>query len=146
MNSLSFVALSIPLCGRVPPVHIGLLPISTQNLIELSRNSDIWRFYPRFVVPVFRLLFLTNEQGCHTSVTAAVEENLLSLAKDSALPTIYLQPYWNPQRNDQPISPVFETLGPFRGSVMTRPRLPVDVHGASYALWTVCDDLTCQTR
>eukprot|EP00521_Asterionellopsis_glacialis_P013172 CAMPEP_0195298134 /NCGR_PEP_ID=MMETSP0707-20130614/22870_1 /TAXON_ID=33640 /ORGANISM="Asterionellopsis glacialis, Strain CCMP134" /LENGTH=261 /DNA_ID=CAMNT_0040360135 /DNA_START=145 /DNA_END=927 /DNA_ORIENTATION=- len=33
-----------------------------------SVNSDIWRGYPRWIIPIFRMIYLTSKQGSSTSV------------------------------------------------------------------------------
>jgi len=80
-------------------------------------NSDIWRGKPRWMVPLFRLLYLTNRQGCQTSVAACVED----LPDD----VLYLQPYWQRSSKLTPWPPT-EMLGPFVGFQHVPPRLPSD--------------------
>ena len=90
---------------------------------------------PRFIIPIFRLVYLNNRQGSHTSIAAAV-------GQFETLP-LYLQPYWLPVQDMTPF-PLFEMLGPFEGSVVTKPRLPVKDRGAvaAGALWNACEELT----
>ena len=100
-----------------------------------SVNSDIWRGFPRFIIPIFRAIFLTTQQGSSCSVAAA------TLADDN-LP-LYLQPYWMPIRSKRTPHPIFETLGPYAGYVPTAPRLPAD--GGTFeaeALWRASEELT----
>jgi hypothetical protein len=79
------------------------------------------------------LIFLTNEQGCETSVAAAVGH----LPDDA----IYQQPLWMPFRG--PSFPAFEILGPFVGPTVTAPRLPDDGGSAAAdALWRASEELT----
>jgi len=99
-----------------------------------SVNSDIWRGFPRFVIPIFRMIFLTNRQGCSCSVAATIME-------DSNLP-LYLQPYWQPMRWRM-IHPLFETMGPYAGHVPVAPRLQAD--GGTFegeALWKASEDVS----
>jgi hypothetical protein len=56
---------------------------------------------------------------------------------------VYLQPYLRvPGTATKPMHPLFEMLGPFCGSVVTRPRLPLRSDVASAALWTACEVVT----
>ena len=110
-------------------------------------SSDIWRNYSRARQRLFRLLYLTPEQGCLTSVAAAVldwhdeEENGGAAAANRAL---YLQPYRLPgAKKDRAPFPLFEMLGPYKGYQATAPRLPKDGGvRASQALFEVCEELT----
>ena len=68
-------------------------------------NSDIWRNKPRWLVAIFRLLYLTSKQGSYTSVAAATE--------DFPLDVQYLQPYWLPKSMNMAFPPM-EMLGPFQ--------------------------------
>lgn len=64
----------------------------TYASFHFTRNSDIWRDYPRFLVSIFRWVYLTNLQGCQTSVVAA------TITKPAWLDSCpYLQPYWLPR-------------------------------------------------
>lgn len=104
--------------------------------------SDIWRNYSKLQQRLFRLLYLTPQQGCQTSVAAAVLDEFNSSSEDGM---IYLQPYRLPPRrnNDAPPFPMFEMLGPFMGYRETKPRLPVDGGvQASKSLFQVCEELT----
>jgi NAD(P)-dependent dehydrogenase (short-subunit alcohol dehydrogenase family) len=79
----------------------------TIDLIALSRlvcsflflpsimhsNSDIWRTFPRWIIPLFSLVYLNTRQGSHTSVAAAVGDFAdLQIRPNS--PVAYLQPYY----------------------------------------------------
>ena len=100
-----------------------------------SVNSDIWRGFPRFIIPLFRLAFLTTVQGSSCTVAAAT-------LPDDNLP-LYLQPYWMPVSTKHTPHPIFETLGPYAGYVPTRPRLADD--GGIFeaeALWRASEQLT----
>lgn len=101
-----------------------------------SVNSEIWRGFPRFIIPLFRLAFLTTSQGSSCSVAAAT-------LSDDDLP-LYLQPYWMPfSTSNRTPHPIFETLGPYAGYVPTAPRLPQD--GGFFeaeALWRASEQLT----
>ena len=114
----------------------------------MHSNSDIWRGFPRFMIFLFNLIYLSNRQGCQTSVAAAVDGSL----EDDVL---YLQPYkipgWYCRRTSTttksnilgvPFPPV-EALGPFLGSCPTEPRMFEDggVRAAA-ALWKTCEELT----
>jgi hypothetical protein len=98
---------------------------------SLNSNSDIWRAFPRWITRLFKLIYLTPEQGAATSVAAAV-----GVLPDHA---IYLQPYWLPFSHtnaNKPLFPLFEMLGPFVGAQVVRPRLPADGGiRAGAALW-----------
>jgi len=97
-------------------------------------NSDIWRDKPRWMMPLFRLLYLTNIQGCQTTVAACVED----LPDD----VIYLQPYWQ-RISERPPWPPTEMLGPYVGFQAVSPRLPVDGGILSAeALWRCSEDLS----
>eukprot|EP00545_Synedropsis_sp_CCMP1620_P014233 CAMPEP_0119020756 /NCGR_PEP_ID=MMETSP1176-20130426/24681_1 /TAXON_ID=265551 /ORGANISM="Synedropsis recta cf, Strain CCMP1620" /LENGTH=317 /DNA_ID=CAMNT_0006975229 /DNA_START=147 /DNA_END=1100 /DNA_ORIENTATION=+ len=104
-----------------------------------SVNSDIWRGFPRFIIPLFRMVFLTVQQGSSCSVAAVT----LSSSNDELLP-LYLQPYWMlPGSSTRTPHPVFETLGPYATYVPTAPRLPAD-GGAleADALWMASEEVT----
>ena len=118
-----------------------------------SRNSDIWRGYPKWLLkyvlgPLFRLLYLTPKEGSQTSLVAAVG----ILPPDA----IYIQPYWLPTKKKlyhehQSSSsfpfmytlplPLFEMLGLFIGYAITQPRLPQNVDYHSKTLWDVSEQL-----
>ena len=57
---------SLSRCFAVPLVCCSTL----RNILDI-RNSDIWRGYPRWLVFLFQLVYLTPRQGCRTSVLAA---------------------------------------------------------------------------
>ena len=101
-----------------------------------SVNSEIWRGFPRFIIPLFRLAFLTTSQGSSCTVAAAT-------LPDDELP-LYLQPYWMPySTTNRTPHPIFETLGPYAGYVPTAPRLAED--GGTLeaeALWRASEHLT----
>jgi NAD(P)-dependent dehydrogenase (short-subunit alcohol dehydrogenase family) len=103
--------------------------------------SDIWRNYSKLKQRLFRLLYLTPQQGCQTSVAASV------LDFDTS-DMLYLQPYRLPPRRNKsaPPFPMFEMLGPFMGYRETKTRLPHDGGvQASNSLFEVCEELTgCQ--
>jgi len=96
-------------------------------------NSDIWRGFPRWIIPIFSLLYINNAQGAFTSIAACLCDF------DSSV--IYLQPYWLPFPK-RPAFPPMEMLGPFVGYAATAPRLP-DMDGtAAAALWKVSEEVT----
>ena len=113
------------------------------------RNSDICRKLPRFIIPIFKLIYLNNQQGCRTSVIASV---LKTIPIDNNC--CYIQPYWLPGNDDinTTPSPIFETLGPYQGYRFTKPRLPSQCNSnhdnnsnqlsAQVALWKACEELT----
>eukprot|EP00568_Trieres_chinensis_P007220 CAMPEP_0183315914 /NCGR_PEP_ID=MMETSP0160_2-20130417/53196_1 /TAXON_ID=2839 ORGANISM="Odontella Sinensis, Strain Grunow 1884" /NCGR_SAMPLE_ID=MMETSP0160_2 /ASSEMBLY_ACC=CAM_ASM_000250 /LENGTH=425 /DNA_ID=CAMNT_0025481587 /DNA_START=67 /DNA_END=1344 /DNA_ORIENTATION=+ len=135
-----------------------------------SVNSDIWRNYSDFMLkyvvgPLFRVVYLDNEQGSRTSVAAAVGKLPLGAH--------YLQPYWQPwpiqhttskkslkqklsalsfHRSYRVQFPVFEMLGLYIGHAVTKARLPNDGKGGLFAsseLWKSSEKLvgygdTCQ--
>ena len=98
-------------------------------------NSDIWRALPRFLIPILGMIFLTTQQGSYCSVAAA-----LWSAPEKV---IYMSPYWQPF-NDRDLL-LCETLGPFVGWRVTKPRL---VAGGGVtdaeALWRAARDLTAK--
>eukprot|EP00559_Dactyliosolen_fragilissimus_P008012 CAMPEP_0184869938 /NCGR_PEP_ID=MMETSP0580-20130426/35881_1 /TAXON_ID=1118495 /ORGANISM="Dactyliosolen fragilissimus" /LENGTH=166 /DNA_ID=CAMNT_0027371769 /DNA_START=115 /DNA_END=615 /DNA_ORIENTATION=- len=120
-------------------------------------NSDIWRHmtFPepilKYIVrPIFRLIYLNNQQGSTTSIAAAV----------GRLPShaVYLQPYWQPRSSSSVFNskssfapsfqtwyalpfPLFEMLGPYVGFAITDPRLPRNTDDASLALWKASEEL-----
>lgn len=106
-------------------------------------NSDIWRDYPRLLDPVHRLLYLTNEQGCRTSVAACVLEDI---PDNTLFP--YLQPYWqlfdSSSNISSPLFPALELVGPYQGYRWTAPRVPAGDEGraAAQALWRASNELT----
>ena len=102
-------------------------------------NSDIWRDFPRILIPIFSMIYLNNRQGCHTSVAAA-----LGHFDDSVL---YLQPYWLPcTTKTQTPFPAFEMLGPYQGHRVTQPRMPADGGRiAAEALWKASAEITKAT-
>lgn len=96
-------------------------------------NSDIWRKKSRFWRLLFRWLYLTNQQGCCTSVAASVA--------DLSESEWYLQPYWQMSTKSTPW-PVTEMLGPFVGYQAVQPRLPEDGGIlSSDALWQYSGNL-----
>lgn len=111
----------------------------------LRSNSDIWRDFPRIMIPLFKLAYLDNQQGSHTSVAGAVcEFEQLRLEPKSNL--AYLQPYqqyWFSSL-EKPIFPLFEMLGVFAGHLKARPRLPPHDDGfqAAQALWHAAVETT----
>lgn len=99
-------------------------------------NSDIWRQMPRYLIPIFRLLYLNNQQGSYTTIAASV---LKDLPKD----VIYLQPYYQIDPKKEPWPPM-EMLGIFVGYLATKPRLPNDGTSgelSAQALWEISDRL-----
>jgi hypothetical protein len=100
-----------------------------------SVNSDIWRAFPRFVIPLFRLIFLDTVQGSTCSLAAALLPSI-------DLP-LYVQPYWIPFLRDSAPHPILEMLGLFAGFVPTSPRLPSDggIFEAN-SLWKASEELT----
>jgi len=104
-------------------------------LILSFSNSDIWRDFPRILIPIFSLIYLNNRQGCRTSVAAALG--------DFDGTTLYLQPYWLPTTTTQTPFPALEMLGPYQGHCVTQPRLPVDGgRTAAQALWKAAAEIT----
>lgn len=106
--------------------------------------SDIWRNYSKVKQKLFRLLYLTPQQGCQTSVAAAVLD-WKDLLQEDPNKTLYLQPYRLPPsgKNQKSPFPMFEMLGPYKGFQVTTPRLPKDGGvKASQALFEVCEELT----
>lgn len=100
-------------------------------------NSDIWRNFPRWLDPIHEFFYLTNRQGCCTSVAACVLPTL-SLS-NNAYP--YLQPYWQ-FGTGRVLFPSFEMLGPYQGYRLTPPRLPYNTTAAAEAMWQVSVELT----
>jgi len=111
-----------------------------------SVNSDIWRGYPKFMMKVHDLIYLTPNQGATTSIAAAVGD----LPKSA----VYLQPYWQPwgkrkllpKANATSFSdcyslpvPFTEMMGIYIGYAVTDCRLPP--YRSSTAMWNVCEDL-----
>lgn len=113
----------------------------------MHSNSDIWRNFPRFIIPIFALVYLNNRQGSHTSVAGALCD-FESIQLQPGSPIAYLQPYVQvfAKRNpvDKPIFPLFEMLGVFGGHLKAKPRLPVHDDGrqAGEALWQACMEMT----
>jgi len=103
-------------------------------------NSDIWRDFPRFIVDyAFKLIYISSQEGCQTSVAAAVTQDL---GEDGE--TVYLQPYpivWNVR---QPAFPPWEMLAPYYGPCITKPRLPAHDGGvgAAAAFWQASQEIT----
>lgn len=138
--------LAIVLACRVP-VLLVLFRSPTFFLLWLYRNSDIWRSFPRFVIPLFRLVYLNNKQGCQTSVAAAVCDwkslqfpNQHAASADSSSSSspnaVYLQPYKqfiSLSKEDEPLFPIPEMLGVFGGHLKARPRLPREDGGLKAA-------------
>ena len=95
-------------------------------------NSDIWRGFPWFIIPIFRAIFLTTN-SCSVAAATLADDNL----------PLCLQPYWMPISSKRTSRPTFETLGPYAGYVSTAPRLPAD--GGTFeaeALWRALEELT----
>lgn len=100
-------------------------------------NSDIWRTYPSWLVAIFKVVYLNNKQGSHTSIAASVVDDLPD-------DVVYLQPYHQMQTKSAPFPP-FEMLGPFVGYQAVKPRLPDDGRNGeltSWTLWKVSEELT----
>ncbi|KAG5178416.1 hypothetical protein JKP88DRAFT_329698 [Tribonema minus] len=95
-------------------------------------QSDIWRAVPLWLrIPLdlfMRVAFLSTEQGCHTSVMAALAP-LEALSTDGE-PALYLQPYKGPVQKRP-----FDVIGPFGGTVPTTASLPADVKAEGERLW-----------
>jgi hypothetical protein len=109
-------------------------------------NSDIWRNFPRFIIPLFALAYLNNEQGSQTSVAGAMCD-FADLQIRPGSPVAYLQPYaqvFDKNSLSQPVFPLFEMLGVFGGHFKVVPRLPTSDGGllASQALWQACTEMT----
>jgi NAD(P)-dependent dehydrogenase (short-subunit alcohol dehydrogenase family) len=103
-------------------------------------NSDIWRGVNPVVRWLFKLIYLTNEQGCSTTLAAAL---LPAKELEDHLLCPYLQPYWLPGNyTKRPPFPLAEMLAPYAGHVRTRARLPSDPTAAGTALWKVSCGLT----
>lgn len=111
-------------------------------------NSDIWRFFPSFMLKLQNLIYLIVKQGSTASFAAT--------AGDLPEGATYLQPYWQPRgtkRNVSPESlnksfrnwfslptvPFSEILGIYIGYAVTDCRLPPPE--ASVVMWNVCEDL-----
>jgi len=91
-------------------------------------NSDIWRDLPTVLRrTVFEWIYLTNAQGCQTSLQGVLASSVPPLG-------MYWQPYWQP-RQGVPF-PVFEMLGPFAGPQCTPCRLPRNEKDVSASLWS----------
>jgi hypothetical protein len=109
-------------------------------------NSDIWRSIPAFLLkyvvgPIFRLVYLTTEQGAATSVAGCFVELPPINGDDAQWDRMYLQPYAVPpwssvlpcggggagaSPSQSTHSPVFETLGYFVGYRQNVARIPGD--------------------
>jgi NAD(P)-dependent dehydrogenase (short-subunit alcohol dehydrogenase family) len=127
-SKLAAILFTVELRKRYPK-------LSTIAVNPGSVNSDIWRTFPRFVIPLFRLVFLDTVQGSTCSLAA-------SLLPSTDLP-LYLQPYWIPFSKDSAPHPIFEMLGLFAGYAPTSPRLPSD--GGFFeasSLWKASEELT----
>ena len=114
-----------------------------------SVNSDIWRKSPKWVVNMFKHVYLDTKQGSSTSLAAAIG----NIPKGA----IYLQPYWQPfslkESAKKPVPssfkqwystphPSFEMLGPYVGFAVTEPRLPYNLDEVcAPALWSVSEEL-----
>jgi hypothetical protein len=86
--------------------------------------------------PVKKMTKLSPEQGCRTTVEAAVGD----LHKD----TMYLQPYQCPIKGSQ--YPPFEIRGVYQGPTAKTPILPADEgRRAAAALFEACQELTGAT-
>jgi len=99
-------------------------------------NSDVWRGSPLWKKILYKVLFLSTWQGCHTSVAAIVEDWKRDVS--------YLQPYWLPSLN-KPAFPPFEMMGPFVGCRATAPRLSPEAQDYAKALWRVCSQVMSST-
>jgi len=95
--------------------------ISSISVNPGAVDSEIWRNFPlllrKYLLgPIFRLLYLSTEDGCHTTVAAILNEWQHN--------EVYLEPYHLPKiwRRIPPY-PSFEMLGPFQGSRAVQPRL-----------------------
>mmetsp|Transcript_21110 Transcript_21110/g.43200 ORF Transcript_21110/g.43200 Transcript_21110/m.43200 type:complete len:391 (-) Transcript_21110:2265-3437(-) len=98
-------------------------------------SSDIWRNTPRWLVAIFKLVYLTCRQGSTTSVAAAT----CDFPKD----VTYLQPYWLPSFMKVAFPPM-EMLGPYVGYRVTEPRFPADGEGGLVTarhLWEASEEL-----
>ncbi|GKY90355.1 hypothetical protein MPSEU_000009400 [Mayamaea pseudoterrestris] len=118
-------------------------------------NSDIWRSMPSWLACLFRIFYLTPEEGAAVVVAAAVG-NLPQPDKANNLQSLYLQPYPIPlqdsnddERRFSTIRNAFHTLaeimGPFAGARVGRPRLPYndgDAAAAAHALWETSQQTT----
>eukprot|EP00977_Amphora_coffeiformis_P016967 scaffold5383_cov222-Amphora_coffeaeformis.AAC.8 len=62
------------------------------HVTSFVSNSDIWRDFPRFVIPIFSLVYLDVRQGSQTSVAGAVCD-FEHLQVESNSTVAYLQPY-----------------------------------------------------
>ncbi|CAN0454863.1 unnamed protein product, partial [Discosporangium mesarthrocarpum] len=98
-------------------------------------RSDIWRFVPAAVKPLYnllmRLFFLDVKQGSHPSVCAS------SLPSESLAGSDYYQPYWLPFGLNHP----FEVLGVYVGCAPAKPSVPRDEPVASREMWETCEAL-----
>ena len=133
------------LCKHSARASIGDKKIPDFCDFPLSRNSDIWRDFPRFIIPLFAMAYLNVRQGCRTTVAGAVcdFEQMKFSPHDHA---VYLQPYLQltSMSVDRPLFPLFEMLGVFGGHLKARPRLPSHDGGsqAAKALWQACVEMS----
>ena len=104
--------------------------------------SDIWRgmnsIFRKFILdPFMSAMFLSNEQGCITSVAAATIKYQDINPKEKDIDGVldyppYLQPYYlTPFKILFP----FEILGPYVGYCQVKPRLPKDYKDVCKLLW-----------
>lgn len=105
-------------------------------------SSEIWRyFFPGLMGTIFKAIsspfFLIPEQGCHTSLAAAVlpPETLQSRAGGEKTGNLYLQPYQLPFGRSRP----FELMGPFVGWRPQTPSLPADYEDQARRMWEIFD-------
>ena len=118
-------------------------------LLFTCSNSDIWRNYPKFITNyIFPLCYLSNEQGCRTSIAASIlDENELfpnnnnnnnvkeNNDNDDSYYCSYIQPYWLPGISLQDITttpyPLYEMMGPYQGYRITHPRIPLKLSSST---------------
>ena len=104
--------------------------------------SDMWRgmnsIFRKFILdPFMSAMFLSNEQGCITSVAAATIKYQDINPKEKDIDGVldyppYLQPYYlTPFKILFP----FEILGPYVGYCQVKPRLPKDYKDVCKLLW-----------
>lgn len=117
---------------------VAVMPSPAQPTFQNAcRNSDIWRNFPRFMVAIFNLVYLSNKQGCQTSVAGAVCDWQDVKFRPTGSNVAYLQPYYqyfSSSKPDEPIFPVFEMLGLFGGPLQAAARLPTEDCGKQAAL------------
>lgn len=82
------------------------------------------------------LLFLTNEQGCSTSVYAATHPLVEEDKEEEEDDAPYYMPYWSPGRHF--LLP-FEAFGPWNGWTKVNPRLPDQPERAARELWYISE-------